>query len=284
MLRRRAAGGTLCGVDGTRDVGGEDAGPPLPPDLVVPDDARALAAETSAVRAEMALAALQRRRDQRASRRRQVLGRLVPRPGGPGRRLGDEDDRQRTGRLVLLALVVLGVPLVLLGLLLPRGPVLLGAEPLARDAERTGAVGGLLPDTELVTVGQAGRTVRSREVRPAVLALLPRDCGCDATLASLSDQAAAAGVGLLLVRALDDEATASERVDQGRALRRLGLGTGRPTGLLLDPGGTLADALSADGLTAAVVAPDGRLTGVQRSAGPQTRLDAALADAVPAAA
>lgn len=150
------------------DEHGHDTGngvPDPPPQwagFVIPDDARELAAEAEALRRE-------RRRDTRRSR----LERVFSIPGR--RRYG------LSGACIALSVLIAGIFASLI-VLLPTDPSSPRAQQLARPTISPGAVGGLLPDLRLAT--STGSTVRTRDLRPAVVLVLPEGCACD----SLIDQ------------------------------------------------------------------------------------------------
>jgi hypothetical protein len=100
------------------------------------------------------------------------------------------------GLLALAVLVTSGLGATL-ALLQPGSPSLAMAAPLADPTTPVGAVGGLLPAVELVT---AAGSVSSRQLRPAVMALVPTDCpDCAAILSTVAGQATLAGRALVLV-------------------------------------------------------------------------------------
>lgn len=149
------------------DEHGPDTGgvPDLPPEwagIVIPDDASELAAETEALRRE-------RRRDHRRDRIQAIFAtRRWQRYG-------------LSGPVIALSVLVAGIFGSLL-FLLPTGPSSPREQQLARPTAAPGSVGGLLPDLQLAT--STGSTVRTRDLRPAVVLVLPEGCACD----SLVDQ------------------------------------------------------------------------------------------------
>lgn len=137
--------------------------------IVVPDDISALDAEVRALR-----------RERRAARRRDRLRRLT----GPGRTSGPV--------LMVAVLLVAGVT-GLLVLFQPR-----------RTPGTVSPVGGTeqsadrrLPDVLVRLVD--GTTRRVRDLRPAVLALAPVGCRCDAALRDVGTAAHEHGITYLLV-------------------------------------------------------------------------------------
>jgi hypothetical protein len=136
-----------------------DDGPFSLADIVVPDDARELAAD---------LRALQRER--RAGTRQRWFGRLFS---------------ARRRRYGLSGPIVVGVLVLVTGfasLMLLFQPRRMAARPvpLATGVRGTGQEGGLVPDLALHRSN--GETVAIRDYRPAVLAVVPKSCGCDSLL------------------------------------------------------------------------------------------------------
>lgn len=134
-----------------------DDGPFSLDDIVVPDDARELAAD---------LRALQRER--RADARQVRFGRLLF--TRRWQRYG------LSGPIVVAVLVLVTGFASLMLLFQPRRPAARPV-PLATGVRGTGQEGGLVPDLALHR--STGETVAIRDYRPAVLAVVPRSCGCD---------------------------------------------------------------------------------------------------------
>ncbi|HEU4674575.1 MAG TPA: hypothetical protein VFS29_01190 [Motilibacteraceae bacterium] len=233
--------------------------PPLPPGVVVPDDASALAADREAWVRELRghLDAL----DAHGS-----LGALQQR--APHRPLPGRAGRLRFGVFgAVLALVLAGAAAAgsLLLVLVPRtGLRTATALPLASTAAARstspGEPGALLPDTQVRAVGGVPTSVR--EVRPALLALVGpgvtascRDCRTLLDDAAL--QAAQAGVRLWLVGPagqVPSLVTLAHAVGNGAS------------GVLEDVDGDLARQLSASGITLVLVHADGVVAAVRRDA------------------
>ncbi|WP_163513685.1 hypothetical protein [Fodinicola acaciae] len=156
--------------------------PELPPewsDLVVPDDASALAAEAEQVRAEL-----------RAERRRRRWEKVLR--GRRWERYG------MSGPLVILVLVVVSSIAALLIAVLPTtAPRVPQAAPLARPATSPGLPGGLLPDVQLHRVD--GSAVALRGIRPAVVLLVADACDCQSVIEAYIDATAAPRLELLVV-------------------------------------------------------------------------------------
>jgi hypothetical protein len=230
--------------------------PPLPPGVVVPDDASALAADREAWVREL------RGTDQHAPPAERLIGaprsRPLPRRAG-GLRFGVFG--------AVLALVLAGAAAAgsLLLVLVPRtGLRTASALPLATTAAarsaRPGEPGALLPDTRVRAVGGVPTSVR--EVRPALLALVGpgvtascRDCRTLLDDAAL--QAAQAGVRLWLV---GPAGQVPSLVTLARAVGNGG------SGVLEDVDGALARQLSASGTTLVLVHADGVVAAVRRDA------------------
>ncbi|MGN6334259.1 MAG: hypothetical protein ACTHOD_21805 [Motilibacteraceae bacterium] len=230
--------------------------PPLPPGVVVPDDASALAADREAWVRE--LRGPLDTPDAHSPAERGAPHRPLPRRAG----------RLRFGVFgAVLALVLAGAAAAgsLLLVLVPRtGLRTATALPLASTAAarsaRPGEPGALLPDTQVRAAGGAPTSVR--EVRPALLAVVGpgvtascRDCRTVLDDAAL--QAAQAGVRLWLVGP-------AGQVPSLVALARA-VGNGG-SGVLEDVDGALARQLSASGITLVLVHADGVVAAVRRDA------------------
>lgn len=139
--------------------------------VVIPDDISSLDAEVRALR-----------RERRARARRDRLHRLV-------------SPRGVAGPLVIVALLMVAGFASLLVLFQPRRLTAPPA-PLASPGAGTGA-DERLPD---LTVAQVdGTSRRLRDFRPAVLALAPVRCDCDAALRDVGSAVVRQGVSFLLV-------------------------------------------------------------------------------------
>ncbi|MGN6474477.1 MAG: hypothetical protein ACTHK4_12630 [Mycobacteriales bacterium] len=214
-------------------------------DVVVPDDLRDLARDVAAYRREV-------RRADRARRLRRLLARRGAVPA-----------LVLTGAVVLAAIVA-----GLLAAMAPRTVIRApAAEPLAASPAAAGTIGGLLPPATLA--GPNGPiSTRSATLRPAVFALVPRDCGCRSLLNSLSGQAYGEGLQLaIVVPAATDPSTA----DLANTLR------GEPS-VYYDASATLATSMTGRGVTVVVINRDGTIYDVQRGVTDptSTSLDAAL--------
>jgi len=238
-------------------VGGDPLGEEPHPDhadgVVVPDDARDLELDVRAWQREQAAAARRGRLDRLVRTRR-------------WRRYG------LSGPLVAGVLAIVAVFGSLLALLVPSGArdrasrQPLDPAPLAP----AGRVGGLLLDRPLLVDG-VERSVR--ELRPAVLALVPIPCRCGALVDELSGQAAEFGLRLVVVapgRQDDELAGLVAAARHGPALPAY------------DADGRLARDYGALGPTLVLVRDDGRVTGVARQARPGLRLEPRLRQLVTA--
>lgn len=221
--------------------------PPLPEAdaWIVPDDARELEADRLAWLRE------ERQRARRRRWERVFLTRLWGRYG-------------LAGPFVVLVLVMVAAVGSLATLLAPRPttPPPRSA-PLATSAGPGGRPGGLLPDVA-ATRSDLPVTIPLRSVRPAVLAVVPPDCGCPQTLEHVFRQVDAYGLRLWLL-ASADTTTATRRVGQGIAD-----GT---VGTLTVPQQAVS-AYAPHGVTLLLVAADGVVADVLRDVDPQ--LHAAL--------
>jgi len=228
-------------------AGGPTSGDEARYDVHVPDDARGLELDVRAWR-----------REQAATARRARLGRLF---------LTRRWHRYGlSGPLVAGVLSVVAVFGTLLALVVPSGSRERATrQPLdAAPPAPVGSVGGLVVDRQL-RINGAGRPVR--DLRPAVLALLPSPCRCGDLVDELSGQAAEFGLRLVLVAsgAHDDELAALVAAARhGSALPAY------------DVEGRLAADYAARGPTVVLVRDDGRVTGVEREARPGRRRESAL--------
>jgi len=143
--------------DSSRQPGDGDL-PELPAEFVVPDDPRELAAEAEAVRAQ--LWAEERERTSDGRQRSGLSGPLIG--------------------LVLMLVAAIGSLVIVALPYTPSRPV---RAPLAAPGTVVGHQGGLLPDVRLTD--DQGRPVAVRDVRPAVVLLMPAGCGCDDVAADL---------------------------------------------------------------------------------------------------
>jgi hypothetical protein len=135
----------------------DDELPELPAGIVVPDDARDLAPDLAALRAERAA------RRPRARWERLLLTRRWQRHG-------------LSGPLVVLALAAVATIGSLVVVVLPDQSRIPTPRPLASPTIAAGRTGGLLPDVTLRE--ESGAILRLREIRPVVLLLLSDACSC----------------------------------------------------------------------------------------------------------
>ncbi len=154
-------------------------GPPDWAGLVVPDDISELEAEVTALRRERAQAAPPR----------SLLRGIV------------ETRRWRryglSGPLLVIVLMVVLLFASLVFLLLPASPRSPRVRPLAHPRAPVGQPGALLPDLAL-TAGMTG-AIRLRNVRPAVVLLLPGSCRCGPLVADVLDSTSSPRLPVLLV-------------------------------------------------------------------------------------
>jgi len=218
--------------------------PPLDwPSLVVPDDARELAAEAEALR-----------RERRAAARRQRLERVLL--TRRWQRFG------LSGPLVALTLVIVAAFGSLLVIFLPSRPGQPGPGLLANPQAAPGTEGGLLPDA---TLQVGSRRVSVVGLRPAVVALVPRACRCPQRLEALLRASRSVGMRLVAVGPAGSPPQVPGALPGGRVL------------LATDPQGTLSTAYDAptDAVTALVVQGDGVVSAVLPDASP-ARVEAEL--------
>jgi hypothetical protein len=134
-----------------------------------------------------------------------------------------------------------------------------------------GEVDGLLPDLTLRTVGGDARSVR--ELRPALVALLPLHCGCADMVDSLAGQAETVGASLVAIAPSAEDAEVAAlpgRTHSGHVAA------------YFDPAHALADVYQAVGVTLLVVAPDATVRHVVHDAQPGIHVEALLYDGIQA--
>jgi hypothetical protein len=246
---------------GRDDPQGDDYGLPRI-DIVVPDDARELDRDVVAYR-----------REQRLRRRRARWRRLLR----PFNRYG------LAAPVIAAAVLIAVISGTLLTVLGPNSVPRPSAGPAApRPSARAGQIGGPLPDAR-ITVD--GRPAALSDQRPAVIVLVPPDCGCDVVVSSLARQASARRIGVYLVagpapvepdlRAGPGDETATPRppatptpgarptaaADEVRALAKKSAAR-----VIADGPGTLVSTYRPNGLTALFVHTDGV---VRAAVGPQ---------------
>ena len=161
-------------------AGHGDESPDLPPewaDIVIPDDARELDAEAAALRQELC-----------AHRGRHAVERVFK--TRRWQRYG------MSGPLVALVLAVVAF-FGSLVLLLPSPPQQPLKRPLAAPHVPAGQSGGLLPNLTLADA--SGSKLAIRDIRPAVVALVPRGCGCRDAVRGVIAQTEDAKLDVLLV-------------------------------------------------------------------------------------
>lgn len=221
-----------------------DAAAPL--DVRAPDDLAELDEEVRAYRRELA------RRRRRAWWRSRVLTRRWRQYGLSGPLVG--------GILVVVALVG-----SLMALLAPRFTASPPPRPLARPSADVGEAGGLLPDVSLSVRGSARA---ARDLRPAVLAVVPESCRCEPAVVELIGQAQEYRLPIYLL----GPPSAGTRL--GDLSRRI---TGGTASVTIDADGGLLPVLRPTGLTAVLVHGDGVLEPVQRDLETGMRLEIAMA-------
>lgn len=211
--------------------------------VVVPDDLRDLQADIEAYH-----------RERRQAARRRRLQRLV---GGPRVRRALLPVGVATAALGLAAMVF-----TILTLGQPRATPAPLQAPIARAPEGgIGEINGLLPD---VTVRTSSGQLSIRDLRPALVALVPTHCECGELLATLAAQADEVPVPLVVVAptAQDAEVSALDgSVHRGHV---------EP---VFDVKGVLARTYEASGVTAVLVGSDATVRHVRTDVTSDVRLE-----------
>ena len=228
---------------------GDDA-PWIDP-VVVPDDIRALQADIDAYHREL-----------REAGRHRFTRRLT------------ESLVWRRGAMPLAVLATsLGLAAVVFAVLTLGDPGVgrraLPAPVASAPTAAVGEIDGLLPDVTLRTVGGDSRSVR--ELRPALVALLPLHCDCAAMVNSLAGQAETVGASLVAVAPVSADAEVAALPGRTHS--------GHVTAYF-DSEHALADAYGAVGVTLLVVAPDSTVRHVVRDAQPGVHVEAMLYDGI----
>jgi hypothetical protein len=225
----------------------------------VPDDARDLAADVRAYHRE-----LRRRADEAGA---------TP-PSGP-----DASDVTRSGRMVVGVLALLLIVAGLAMMVSPRRDVA-ARTPLAAASiagAEPGSPGGFLPDV-IVVVDEVEHALR--ELRPAVLALVPADCGCDEDLATVITEAGQYNLRVLLAPVVVQPSLTrpGSADDPYVELARIAKAFGPNRGAVLrDPGGALVEAFDPHGLTLVLVVADGIVSEVRQGPSALSGLNLGLA-------
>lgn len=229
------------------------ADPPAWIDPVVPDDIRDLQPDIDAYHREL-----------RAERRRRRWAWLT---NSPAWQRWSFPVGVLTGAVVLAAAVfaVLAVDGARARLERPT------PSPLAATDVPSGSVGGLLPDVNLVTT--SGATVAARDLRPALVALVPAHCACGRLLNSLAAQAEEVQIRLVVVGA----AAPGHDADIAALPGAITSGIAVPA---YDATGALANAYDARGVTTLIVGRDGLVTDMAKNVTSTTRLELPLETAL----
>lgn len=218
--------------------------------LVVPDDARELDRDLEAWK-----------REQRWRRRKQFFERLV---FTSGRREGGISGLFIAAVLVAVAMV--GATASMLAMRGTKAPPAIAPLELASPVAPPGTPGGLLPTAVLST---ASGTISSRELRPAVVALVSPGCDCSKAVAALTREAAVSNVPVDLVGAT------GQAEQLGQLVSATSLGRARA---FIDSKGDLIAAYAPTGLTVVPVYADGVTESAVRNYTAQTSLGATLAE------
>ena len=244
---------------GRGDEPGEDARfADLPSvQIRVPDDARELAPDVRAYYREL------------RSRHDEGLPKAPP---------ADSVAAVRPGRMIVGVLALLLVVASLALMVSPRRAapdVRTMVTAAALTGSETGTPGLPLPDS-VVFVASVERALR--DLRPVVVALVPAACDCDAQLRTLSQEASAYALDLLLTPGASAPALTHPGAENASdELRRIvrDLGSSKVK-VLLDPAGSLLSAYAPQELTLLLVAVDGLVAEVRHGPSTMTALDLAL--------
>lgn len=174
---------------------GSDDWPPLA--VVIPDDIRELDADIAAYHHELRRHARRSRLDRLLLRRHwERFGAVAP--------------------LVVLTVVVVVLSGGFMASLTARAPAVAAPQDQARTSIASGLVGGLLP---AVNVTVNGEITPIRELRPALLAVLPTGCGCAELVRALVRQTSEYSLRLILItpRLGRDDASDLRSAALGRA-------------------------------------------------------------------
>lgn len=214
----------------------------------VPDDLSELQADIDAYRREL----------RQAARRRRLSPLL---------------DSRWWQRYALPAAVVVGsltIAAAVLGILTLDRPQRVAGPPQAPIATAktafAGQVGGTVPDVALTA---PTGTVDIREMRPALVALVPVRCDCETLLSQLAGQAFGVGVHLVVV------APGSQDAEIFSLPGRLHSGEVDPA---MDPHGELAAAYDASGVTVLTLRPDATVGYIERDVSDTKSISGALSE------
>ena len=156
--------------------------------------------------------------------------------------------------VVVGSLTIAGAVLGILTLDRPQRPVGPPKAPIASaPTAPVGQVNGLVPDVELRTTT---RNINARELRPALVVLVPQPCNCDDVLSRLADQAFGVAVRLVVV------APGAHDAEIDSLPGRLGSAEVVPA---TDLHGDLAAAFGASGVTVLTVRPNATVSYVERN-------------------
>lgn len=218
--------------------------------VLVPDDLSDLQADVEAYHRELRQSA-RRRRITRITASRAWQRLALPSAVAVG---------SLTVAAAVFAILTLGHPTRVAGP--PPDPV------ATAPSAAVGQIGGLLPD---VTVRTSDGAMHIRELRPALVALVPLRCDCKSLLDALSGQAAEVGVPLVVVAPANQDAEVDALAGQ------LHHGTVEP---VFDLHGELAQTYAREGVTVLGMRPDATVSFIQRNVGTGTHLEMSLEEMV----
>jgi hypothetical protein len=231
----------------------------LPPvDIAIPDDARELDGDILAYRREM---------------RQKRLHRRLRRLAAPFTRYGIAAPFIAAALLVSLTGATLMAVFASRPSRSPQQPSSTTDPPPTRQPyvrqppgrPRPGAIGAPLPDRALSLVGRRDVPRRLRDLRPAIIALVPANCRCDRRIAELAERGTRQRIAVYLVTP----------GPPGRSVRSLA--GGDAVRAAEDSEAALFSAYRPDGLTAVLVHSDGVVGDVRRDVNPAAVPDGRLA-------
>jgi hypothetical protein len=216
--------------------------------VVVPDDLSELQADVEAYH-----------RERRSAARRRRLGRIT------GTRAWQR--LALPAAVVLGSLAIAGAVLAILTFGHPKRVVSPPAAAIATaPAAAPGQVDGLIPDVSL-SLRAPNAEVSARDLRPALVALVPLRCHCTSLLEALASQADEVAVPFVVV------APAGQDAEVDALIGALHRGDVRPA---FDPTGELRSTYAATGVTVLGLRADATVSFIGKDVDPTARLELEL--------